>query len=124
RVPAARAHDPTASGAAREAALARRIDALRRASIDRDLERDGHAIERRMLAPRTSEALAALDARDALFRSRVTMARHGFGRGEYQYFGYPPPRAVDALRNALFPHLAPIASRWHAQMRIDARVPV
>ncbi|KGV59836.1 2OG-Fe(II) oxygenase [Burkholderia pseudomallei] len=121
--PAARAHDETASGAAREAALARRIDALPWASIERDLERDGHAIVHGLLAPRTCEALAALYARDALFRSRVTMARHGFGRGEYQYFGYPLPRAVHALRTALYPHLAPIANRWHAQMRIDARFP-
>ncbi|AOJ71215.1 MULTISPECIES: 2OG-Fe(II) oxygenase [Burkholderia] len=124
----ARAHDsahaPVLPVASREAALAQRIDALSWRPIEQALDRDGHAIVRGLLARRTCEALAALYARDALFRSRVTMARHGFGRGEYKYFGYPLPRLIQALRTALYAHLAPIANRWHAQMRIDARFPL
>ena len=41
-------------------------------------------------------ALAAGYADDHAFRSRIVMARHGFGRGEYKYFGYPLPAVVAA----------------------------
>jgi hypothetical protein len=68
-------------------------------------------------------ALAGLYDSDAMFRSRVVMARHGFGRGEYRYFAYPLPEAVARLRSELYPHLARIANRWNEAMRIDTRFP-
>jgi hypothetical protein len=51
------------------------------------------------------------------------MGRHGFGQGEYQYFGYPLPEIVSGLRSAFYPQLAPIANRWNGQMRIDSVYP-
>jgi uncharacterized protein len=57
------------------------------------------------------------------FRSKVVMARHGFGRGEYQYFAYPLPDLVAELRGRLYVRLAPTANRWNATMGIDVRYP-
>jgi hypothetical protein len=68
-------------------------------------------------------ALAQTYASDAPFRSRVVMARHGFGRGEYKYFAYPLPEPVAVLRAALYPPLAEIANRWNEAMAIDLRYP-
>lgn len=69
-----------------------------------------------LLAPDACEALIRhYDAPDA-FRSRVDMARHGFGRGEYKYFAYPLPDPIARLRTDLYRRLAPIANRWRAAL--------
>jgi len=87
------------------------------------LDERGSAIVERLLSPAQCRALAALYAKDDLFRSRVVMGRHGFGRGEYKYFRYPLPELLAAERAALYPQLAEIANRWNAAMGIDARFP-
>ncbi|MBB3220566.1 hypothetical protein FHS02_001365 [Massilia umbonata] len=76
-----------------------------------------------LLAPDDCASLAAAYDEASLFRSRIVMARHGFGRGEYQYFSYPLPDPVQALRTALYGPLAAIANRWHAALGIDERYP-
>jgi len=76
-----------------------------------------------LLAGAQCDSLAALYTRDASFRSRVVMARHGFGRGEYRYFNYPLPPLVAGLRQAFYAPLAGIANRWHARLGIEARFP-
>jgi uncharacterized protein len=58
-----------------------------------------------------------------IFRSTVTMARHGFGRGEYKYFAYPLPEPVAQLRAALYERLAPIANRWAEMRKEDVSYP-
>jgi hypothetical protein len=81
-----------------------------------ELDRQGWAVLPGLMAGADCERIAALYERDALFRSTVVMARHGFGRGEYRYFAYPLPRLVERLRIALYPDLAPIANAWQARL--------
>lgn len=107
--------------AARHCAV--RVDALDWAEVGTALDAEGAAVLPRLLTPSECEAAAALYDQPARFRSRVVMARHGFGRGEYQYFAYPLPPAVAALRTAFYPHLVPIANRWQASMGLPARFP-
>jgi len=87
------------------------------------LDRDGHAILPGLLSARECAQLASLYSQDERFRSRVVMARHGFGRGEYKYFSYPLPPLLDRLRHALYPRLVPIANRWNRQLGIDVAFP-
>jgi hypothetical protein len=107
----------------------RTVDALARVEaadwrrVARDLDAQGHAVIERLLAPADCAAVAAMYAEAPRFRSRVVMARHGFGRGEYQYFARPLPPLVASLRTALYAHLAPIADRWHAALGMDTRFP-
>lgn len=91
--------------------------------VSQDLDARGSAILERLLSPDECQALADLYPVEALFRSRVVMARHGFGRGEYQYFSYPLPDIIAGLRTALYPRLAPIANRWNEALGIDVRYP-
>jgi hypothetical protein len=81
-------------------------------AVASELETHGCAIVGPLLTPAQCRAIAALYSHDAPFRSRIVMARHGFGRGEYKYFAYPLPEPIAALRVALYPGLAAIANRW------------
>jgi len=91
--------------------------------IAADLDAYGCATIGGLLTAKDCAALAANYADDELFRSRVVMARHGFGRGEYKYFAYPFPPLIAELRTALYPPIAEIANRWNEAMNIDTRYP-
>jgi len=91
--------------------------------VSRELDDYGCAVLERLLPPGECRALAQLYQDEARFRSRVVMARHGFGRGEYQYFRYPLPEPIAELRGAVYARLAPIANRWNEAMGLDQRYP-
>lgn len=91
--------------------------------IAADLDEYGCALVRGVLAPQECLQLAAGYSRQELYRSRVVMQRHGFGRGEYQYFRYPLPDLVAELRATMYPPLADIANRWYATMGLEPRFP-
>jgi hypothetical protein len=88
-----------------------------------ELDQHGAAVLPALLTPEECRAVAALYPEDKPFRSRVVMARHGFGRGEYKYFAYPLPDPIAGLRAALYPRLAPVANGWNARMGIATRYP-
>jgi uncharacterized protein len=103
--------------------VAKRVKAVDWARVSHELDAQGSAVIDSLLSPAECEALVALYPRDDLFRSRVVMSRHGFGRGEYKYLNYPLPDLIARLRSALYPHLAEVADRWNAAMGIDVRFP-
>ena len=105
------------------APLSGRIATLDWAAIAAALDAYGCATTGPLLTADECAALAARYDDEALFRSRIIMARHGFGRGEYKYFAYPLPDEVATLRTALYPPLATIANRWNEAMGSDLRFP-
>jgi len=87
------------------------------------LDTDGWAVSPGLLSAAQCGAFAAGYEDDALFRSRVVMARHGFGRGEYRYYAAPLPVQIADLRQSLYARLAPVANEWHRRMGLPADFP-
>ena len=100
-----------------------RTDLIDWARAGEDLDARGFAILPALLSPSECRELIAGYADDARYRSRVVMASHGFGRGEYKYFAYPLPPLVAALREAMYPPLAAIANRWNEALGIEDTLP-
>ncbi|MEP7156134.1 MAG: 2OG-Fe(II) oxygenase [Betaproteobacteria bacterium] len=101
-----------------------RVVELDWARVTAGLDLNGSAIIGNLLSADECAAIAGLYSNEKIFRSRVVMGRHGFGRGEYKYFDYPLPDPVRVLRSSLYPHLQPIANRWNSAMNIDVRYPL
>ena len=104
----------------RNESLVARIGEMPWELIATALDADGHAMLPGLLHAAEAADLAAMYSRRDLFRSRVVMERHGYGRGEYQYFAYPLPAIVASLRELLYARLAPVASAWNAVRGRDA----
>jgi hypothetical protein len=129
--PCKRCRPELAPGAARRAAaiaqvgrsIATRVAGLDWPRIEAQLDDRGYGLTGPLLTAKGCAALAAAYDDAAIYRSRVVMARHGFGRGEYAYYAYPLPPPVEALRRAAYPPLAAIANRWAEAMRADIRYP-
>ena len=108
---------------AREPGVAERMAAIDWPRIARELDDHGNAVIAGTLTASECQGIARLYADAGLFRSRVVMASHGFGRGEYKYFAYPLPGLVATLRAAFYPRLAPLANRWSEQLRLEVHYP-
>jgi uncharacterized protein len=106
-----------------ESDTAARVAAIDWTKATNDLDGQGCAVLKGLLTADECQALVALYPEDKIFRSRVVMGRHGFGRGEYKYFSYPLPHPIAELRTALYAGLQPIAIRWNEAMDIDIRYP-
>jgi uncharacterized protein len=100
-----------------------RADAFDWTAVESDLDASGCALLPRLLSPGECREIAAAYPNDSLFRSRVVMSRHGFGRGEYKYFAHPLPPLVRELRAALYPRLVGVANRWNEALHESVRFP-
>ena len=103
--------------------MAERLSAIDWEAMARGLDAHGCAVVGPLFTPDECASLAALYPEDKPFRSRVIMARHGFGKGEYKYFAYPLPDPIARLRTGLYPHLAQVANCWNEAMGIAIRYP-
>jgi hypothetical protein len=106
-----------------DAALQERVSRVDWQATSTMLDEQGWAILPKLLKPAQCEEIAKLYESSEIFRSKVVMARHGFGRGEYKYFAYPLPGIIAQLRTSLYPQLAAIANRWNDLMGLDNRYP-
>lgn len=88
-----------------------------------DIDRFGAARLPALLDPTACAAIAALWSDNTAFRSRIDMARHGYGAGEYRYLAYPLPPMIERLRADLYATLVPIANRWAARLGQTADYP-
>jgi hypothetical protein len=104
--------------------IAQRVEWCGWPAIASALDGHGAALVDALLTPAECAAIAGLYAHEEHFRSHIRMARHGFGRGEYRYFGYPLPGPVAALRTSLYERLAPIANSWNERLGSDGRFPL
>jgi hypothetical protein len=112
------------SALATRESLDERVAAIDWTEVTSHLDSHGWGTIGRILDAGECRDVAGLYDDDGCFRSRVVMARHGFGRGEYKYFRYPLPSVVADLRAAIYPRLAPVANRWNESMRIEVRYPL
>ena len=106
-----------------DGALAARVNSLDWPALHAALDARGSAIVERLLEAPDCRVLATMDAKEDIFRSRVVMAKHGFGRGEYRYFAYPLPPLVATLREAFYPWLSATANRWNERSGSETRFP-
>ena len=103
--------------------LRERVEAFNWSVISENLDAFGNAMLPSLLTSAECQEITEMYPDASHFRSRVVMGRHGFGRGEYQYFKYPLLSIVDGFRTAFYERLAPIANVWNERMKIDARYP-
>ncbi|MDA4844325.1 2OG-Fe(II) oxygenase [Hoeflea poritis] len=99
------------------------VDALDWTRIRADIHARGFATTGPILAPEKCGGLHALYDDDAFFRSRIVMAKHSFGRGEYKYFDYPLPTAIEEMRTAFYRQLVPVANKWQELTGGSVRFP-
>lgn len=99
------------------------IEAIDWSSRLDEVDAQGWTVLPNLISAPECDVMAALYGQEHGFRSRIVMARHGFGAGEYRYFAYPLPPLVAALRTTVYSCLAPVANRWHERMGLSVRFP-
>ena len=100
-----------------------RIESLAWPDLQAQLDEEGFAVTEPILTETECSALIESYENEDLFRKRVIMERHNYGKGDYQYFAYPLPPLVAELRAAFFGRLAPIANLWSERLKKESRFP-
>lgn len=94
----------------------KRVDSGDWDAITAEVNDFGGALLPRLLTKTEAEKIRGLYPDDHLFRATIDMRRYRFGEGEYRYFQQPYPEPIQALKDALYPHLLPIARDWWTKL--------
>ena len=94
----------------------KRVDSADWAAITAEVNDFGGALLPRLLTRSEAEKIRGLYPDDHLFRATIDMRRYRFGEGEYRYFQQPYPEPIQALKQALYPRLLPIAREWWTRL--------
>jgi len=94
----------------------KRVDAGDWNAITAEVNDFGGALLPRLLTKAEAEVIRGLYSDDHLFRATIDMRRYRFGEGEYRYFQQPYPEPIQALKEALYPRLLPIAREWWTKL--------
>lgn len=99
---------------------AQRVDSGDWESITEEVNEYGGALLPQLLTPAEAEEIRNLYDVDDAFRQTVNMGRVRFGEGQYKYFHAPYPEPIERLKQALYPHLLPIARDWWCKLAREA----
>lgn len=113
----------SASGFETMSRIVERVESVDWKQVSDSLDSEGNAVIAGLLTAEECAQIASFYPQESIFRSRVVMGRHGFGKGDYKYFSYPLPDIVQCLRTAVYSNLAPIGNRWNESMNIAVRYP-
>jgi hypothetical protein len=105
------------------AGFQKRVDSGDWDAITDELNAFGGALLPRLLTDAETESIKRLYPDDHMFRSTVDMRRYRFGEGEYRYFHQPYPEPIEALKQALYPRLLPIARDWWIKLGREPQWP-
>jgi len=104
-------------------ACQQRVDAADWDAVAAELNDVGGALLPELITASECAAVLDLYADDGLFRTTVDMGLHRYGQGEYRYFKQPYPPPIEALKQALYLRLLPIARDWWTKLGRDAPWP-
>jgi hypothetical protein len=103
--------------------LKKAFDTLDWQIIHAQLDDCGYALTNSLLTSEECDRIVRMYGSEELFRNRVVMQRHNFGRGEYRYFADPLPRVIAMLREFFYAPLSLIANEWATRMKQNVRYP-
>ncbi|OBJ88040.1 proline hydroxylase [Mycobacterium gordonae] len=93
-----------------------RVDSGDWDSIAAELDEYGGALLPRLVTAGEAARLRDLYVDDSLFRKTIDMAPRRYGSGQYRYFSAPYTEPIEALKQALYPRLLPIARDWWTRL--------
>jgi len=94
----------------------KRVDSGDWDAITAEVNDFGGALLPRLVTKTEAEKIRGFYPDDHLFRATIDMRRYRFGEGEYRYFQQPYPEPIQALKEALYPRLLPIAREWWTRL--------